>query len=68
MKKRYYEIGQVFSLGRGLFQVQRADEYSYFKGTECSNCAFRMTRKACNILACHADERKDGKDVIFEIL
>ena len=67
-KKRDYEIGQVFALGRGLFRVQEADGKYFRKNEFCTNCCFSISRKACRILACHPSERNDNKDVIFEIM
>lgn len=67
-KKRDYEIGQVFALGRGLFKVQFADGKYFRKNEYCTNCCFSISRKACNILACHSSDRKDGKEVVFEIM
>ena len=66
--KRYYDIGKVFALGRGLFQVQYADGKYYRKNEYCTNCCFSITQKACKILACHSSERQDGNEVIFERL
>lgn len=67
-KKRDYPIGHVFALGRGLFQVQHADGKYYRKNDNCINCCFTMSRKACKLLACHANERIDGLEVVFELL
>lgn len=72
-KKRYYKEYEVFCIGRGIYQVHEADG-NYWKkettvpGGECFSCCFRMNRGkgACSILACHADERDDGKEVVFE--
>jgi len=72
-KKRYYEDREVFCYGRGIFQVHEADGKYWRKLTEnpnldCFDCCFRNNRGkgACSKLACHANERKDGKEVIFE--
>lgn len=72
-KKRFYNVYDVFSIGRGTYQVHEADGKYWTKepispGCECFSCCFRMTRckGACAMLACHADEREDGKDVVFE--
>lgn len=74
-KKRYYKVNEVFGLGRGAYQVHEVDEQYWHKkpivpGGECSSCCFRMTRYqgACTMLACHADEREDGVEVIFEYI
>ncbi len=75
-KKRYYEEYAVFSIGRGLFQVHEADGKYWRKDPivpnsdygACSSCCFRgnMHKGSCAMLACHSDERKDGKEVVFE--
>lgn len=70
--KRYYQKYEVFSIGRGMYQVQEADGKYYIKdpiapGGECPSCCFRNNRGrgACAMLACHADEREDKKEVIY---
>ena len=72
-KKRYYKEYDVFRIGRGAYQVHEADGKYWEKepitpGGECFSCCFRMNRNkgACAMLACHADEREDGKEVVFE--
>jgi len=72
-KKRYYKEYEVFSIGRGSYQVHVADGKYWTKkpiapGGECHSCCFRMNRGrgACAMLACHADEREDGNEVVFE--
>lgn len=72
-KKRYYKEYDVFCIGRGAYQVHEADGKYWKKepiapGGECFSCCFRMNRNkgACAMLACHADEREDGKEVVFE--
>lgn len=72
-KKRYYKNYDVFSIGRGLFQAHEADGKYWVKeplapGGECYSCCFRnnLHKGACAILACHAGEREDGKEVVFE--
>lgn len=69
-KKRYYKDLEVFCIGRGAYQVHEADGKYWSKGGECSSCCFRMTRGrgACAILACHAVERGDNKEVVYERL
>lgn len=74
-KKRYYKEYEVFGLGRGLFQVHVVDGFYWYKHAdwpiaECQSCCFRMNRGkgACAMLACHADEREDGREVVFERL
>lgn len=72
-KKRYYKDLEVFNVGRGVYQVHVADG-TYWKkdtgipGHPCGDCCFRMRRGqgACAMLACHADEREDGQEVVFE--
>ena len=72
-KKRYYQDYDVFNLGRGLFQAHEAEGKYWVKeplapGGECYSCCFRNNRPngACTMLACHADERADGKEFVFE--
>lgn len=72
-KKRYYKEYDVFCIGRAAYQVHEADGKYWKKepiaqGDECYSCCFRMNRNkgACAMLACHADEREDGKEVVFE--
>ena len=72
-KKRYYEEYDVFCIGRGIYQVHEADGKYWVKdsiipGGDCFSCCFRNNKGkgACAMLACNADERKDGKEVIFE--
>lgn len=74
-KKRYYKEYEVFCIGRGIYQVQEADGKYFTKkptapGGECYSCCFRNNRGrgACAMLACHADEREDGKEVVFELI
>ena len=73
--KRYYPVNAVFSVGRGAYQVREADGryYSKFDSSGmrefgCQSCCFRMSRDrgACAMLACYADERQDGKEVVFQ--
>lgn len=71
--KRYYPVNDVFSIGRGAYQVREADGRYYVKfdsglGETCFDCCFRMNKNkgACAMLACHADERQDRKEVVFE--
>ena len=71
--KRYYTDQAVFGIGRGIYQVHEADGNYWCKepiapGGECLSCCFRKNRGkgACAMLACHADERDDGKEVVFE--
>lgn len=72
-KKRYYKNYDVFSIGRGLYQAHEADgkywkKEPIAKGSECFSCCFRNNKGkgACAMLACHADERDDGIEVVFE--
>lgn len=72
-KKRYYKEYDVFCIGRGIYQAHEADGKYWKKepivpGAECFSCCFRMNRGkgACAMLACHADERADGKEIVFE--
>lgn len=72
-EKRYYKVKEVFGIGRGVYQVHEADEQYWNKkpissGDGCFSCCFRMRIGigACAMLACHADEREDGKEVVFE--
>lgn len=73
--KRYYPVNDVFNIGRGAYQVREADGKYYKKYNEdgiraydCFSCCFRMNRDngACAMLACRANERADGKEVIFQ--
>lgn len=72
-KKRYYEEGVVFSIGRGQFIAHEADGKYWVKeptspGSYCYSCCFRMNRGkgSCAILACSPNDRFDKKNVIFE--
>lgn len=72
-EKRYYKVNEVFSIGRGVYQVHEADEQFWYKKPivlvdGCCSCCFRMRMGigACAMLACRADEREDGKEVVFE--
>lgn len=72
-RKRYYKEYDVFSIGRGVYQVHEVDGSFWTKepiapGGECLSCCFRMNigKGACRMLACHANEREDGKEVVYE--
>lgn len=74
-KKRYYKVHEVFNIGRGVYQVHEADGIYWHKDTivpggGCYSCCFRTNRGhgACAMLACHADDREDGKEVVFELI
>nr|DAU07341.1 MAG TPA: hypothetical protein [Caudoviricetes sp.] len=61
IKRRYYTIGSIFSIGRGIYIVRRSDMGS----DRCVNCALRHKR-SCIHVHCSKMFRDDGENVIFE--
>lgn len=58
---RYYAIGSIFSIGRGLYIVRRSDAVF----DRCVGCALRY-KKCCVYMNCAKELREDEEDVIFE--
>lgn len=64
IRKKEYSVGDVFSIGRGLFKVCHADRRYFYA---CTDCNLR-NKKSCEQMRCKATERADGKDVVFVAL
>lgn len=61
IKMKYYAIGEVVSIGRGLYIVRRSD-----RGIDrCADCALKF-EKSCIYMNCVKALRKDSEFVIFE--
>lgn len=61
MKKRECKINDLVGFGRGLYRVKETDKRYYH---QCIDCHLMFT-KSCSKVACKADERTDGKNVVF---
>jgi len=58
---KYYAIGEIVSIGRGLYIVRRSD-----RGIDrCVDCALKF-KKSCARMNCVKAFRKDSEFVIFE--
>lgn len=61
VKLKYYAIGEVVSIGRGLYVVRRSN-----RGIDrCADCALKF-KKSCARMNCVKALRKDSEFVIFE--
>ena len=61
IKMKYYAIGEVFSIGKGLYVVRRSN-----RGIDrCADCALKF-KKSCARMNCVKAFRKDSEFVIFE--
>lgn len=65
MEKRYYKIGETFKLCED--KTVRCVESRQQGGEACLNCILSNSPKCCTI-KCTPRERKDKKDVLFQLV